>query len=280
MKIIIGLEELRERIREERSGRRLALVPTMGYLHEGHMELVRNAHQDGSLVVLSIFVNPLQFGPAEDYGRYPRDLERDTKMADEAGVDILFCPTVDEMYPGLGLARVEVEKLDKALCGRSRPGHFTGVATVVAKLFNIVQPDQAYFGLKDYQQYLIITQMVQELNFPVEVRGVPIVREADGLALSSRNVYLTATQRAEAPVLFASLMEAEQSIRQGERSANVVRQRIIERIMTETSGEIDYVEVCRADNLERVEEIGATVLLAVAVRFGTTRLIDNKVVEV
>jgi len=280
MKLTTKIEELRQSLREARLERKIALVPTMGYLHRGHLELAAEAQKDGSLVVMSIFVNPLQFGPGEDYGRYPRDLERDVALAGEAGVDILFHPTVEEMYPVQSVTHVKVDRVDTVLCGRSRPGHFTGVATVVSKLFNIVQPDKAYFGLKDYQQYLIIRKLVQDLNFPVEVCGVPIVREADGLALSSRNVYLTPEQRIEARVLSESLVEAERNIKQGERSARIIEQLIINRITAETSGEIDYVEVCRAEDLEGIEEIKGLVLIALAVRFGTTRLIDNKLVEV
>ncbi|HHY27575.1 MAG TPA: pantoate--beta-alanine ligase [Desulfitobacterium dehalogenans] len=274
------ISEVREIIKEQRNqGRSIALVPTMGYLHEGHLTLVEEAKESGAFVVMSIFVNPLQFGPNEDFACYPRDLERDAKKAEGAGVHLIFNPEVEEMYPSKNLTHVEVNDLGDSLCGASRPGHFRGVTTVVSKLFHIVQPDRAYFGQKDYQQYLIIRQMVMDLNFPIEVIGVPIVREKDGLALSSRNIYLSPEQRAEALVLQRSLGEAENWIRQGDRSALSIEERIKELIRNESSGEIDYVEIRSAENLRRVEQIEGKVLIALAVRFGSTRLIDNKVLE-
>ena len=275
------INELREIVAEERRrGRTIALVPTMGYLHRGHLSLVEEAKKDRSFVVMSIFVNPLQFGPQEDFERYPRDLERDARLAEEAGVDVLFNPPVGEMYPEAMLTFVEVGQLDSVLCGKSRPGHFRGVATVVSKLFNIVQPDTAFFGQKDYQQVQIIRRMVSDLNIPVEIRTVPIVREEDGLALSSRNVYLTPQQRAEAVVLYRSLEEAEERIRAGERKARVIEELIKDKIRKESSGEIDYVEVRSADDLQELENIAGRTVIALAVRFGATRLIDNKVIEV
>lgn len=274
------ISEVRDIVKEQRGqGRSIALVPTMGYLHEGHLTLVAEARKSGAFVVMSIFVNPLQFGPNEDFARYPRDLERDAKKAEGAGVDLIFNPEVEEMYPSKNLTHVEVDELGDSLCGASRPGHFRGVTTVVSKLFHIVQPDRAYFGQKDYQQYLIICQMVKDLNFPIEVIGVPIVREEDGLALSSRNVYLSPEQRAEALVLQRSLREAENWLRQGERSALTIEERIKELIRNESSGEIDYVEIRSAENLHRVEQIEGKIFIALAVRFGPTRLIDNKVLE-
>lgn len=274
------ISEVREIISKQRQqGSSIALVPTMGYLHEGHLTLVKEAKKSGAFVVMSIFVNPLQFGPNEDFERYPRDLERDAQKAQEAGVNLLFNPEVDEMYPAKNLTHVEVNELGDSLCGASRPGHFRGVTTVVSKLFNIVQPDRAYFGQKDYQQYLIISQMVKDLNFPIEVIRVPIVREADGLALSSRNVYLSPEQRVEAVVLQKSLTEAEELVRQGERSAEVIKKSINDLIKNESSGEIDYVEIRSAENLLPIDEIKGKVLIALAVRFGSTRLIDNKVLE-
>lgn len=274
------ISEVRDIVKEQRlQGRSIALVPTMGYLHEGHLTLAEEARQSGAFVVMSIFVNPLQFGPNEDFARYPRDLERDAKKAAGAGVDLIFNPEVEEMYPTRNFTHVEVDELGNSLCGASRPGHFRGVTTVVSKLFHIVQPDRAYFGQKDYQQYLIICQMVKDLNFPIEVIGVPIVREADGLALSSRNIYLSPEQRAEALVLQRSLREAENWLRQGERSALIIEERIKELIRNESTGEIDYVEIRSADNLHRLEQIEGRILIALAVRFGSTRLIDNKVLE-
>lgn len=281
MKRTSHISELRKIIAQERSrGRIIALIPTMGYLHQGHLALVEQAKQTGAFIVLSIFVNPLQFGPNEDYSRYPRDLERDAYLVEAAGVDALFHPTAEEMYPRPLVTYVEVGELDAVLCGAKRPGHFRGVATVVSKLFHIVQPDLAFFGQKDYQQYLIIRRMVSDLNLPLEVCPVPIVREQDGLALSSRNVFLTSDQRREAVVLFQSLNEAERLWRAGERSARVLETRIREKITGESRGLIDYVEVRDAQDLSEVSKIENPVLLALAVRFGPTRLIDNKVLEV
>ncbi|KLU62030.1 pantothenate synthetase [Peptococcaceae bacterium CEB3] len=271
--------EVRQRVEKaRRDGFSVALVPTMGSLHEGHLALVREARKAGSFVVLSVFVNPLQFGPTEDYARYPRDLAGDAALAAEAGVALLFHPSVEEMYPEPNLTQIEVGKLDKILCGASRPGHFRGAATVVGKLFNIVGPDDAYFGLKDYQQYLIIRQMAHDLNFPVRVIGVPIVREDDGLAKSSRNVFLTPQERAEAALLNVSLAEAEEEIRQGLRQARKVEEGIRRRL-EQTHGRLDYVEVRDASTLAEVEVIEGKVVIALAVYFGSTRLIDNRVID-
>ena len=275
------IPELREIIAVERSrGRKIALIPTMGYLHQGHLALVESAKQSGAYVVLSIFVNPLQFGPNEDYSSYPRDLEQDARLVEVAGVDVLFHPTSEEMYPHPMVTYVEVGQLDTVLCGAKRPGHFRGVATVVVKLFHIVQPDLAFFGQKDYQQYLIIQRLVRDLSLPIEVCPVPIVREQDGLALSSRNVYLTSEQRQEALILSQSLNEAERLLHLGERSARVLETRVRERITNESHGVIDYVEVRNALDLSEVTQIESPVLLALAVKFGSTRLIDNKVMGV
>lgn len=276
-----NITELRKLVAEEKKlGKVVALVPTMGYLHRGHLTLIENAKQTGAYVVVSIFVNPLQFGPNEDYARYPRDLERDARLVEEAGVDLLFHPSVEEMYPRPMVTFVEVSQLDKVLCGANRPGHFRGVTTVVSKLFHIVQPDIAFFGQKDYQQYLIIRRMVSDLNLPLEVRGVPIVREEDGLALSSRNVFLSPDQRQEALILSRSLREAEGLIKNGKRSAREIEKFIHKTISGESQGLVDYIEVRDADDLSDVVNIERPVLIALAVKFGSTRLIDNKVVEV
>lgn len=281
MEILEKISEVREIIAEKKKqGLSIALVPTMGYLHQGHLSLVKQAKQVGTFVVMSIFVNPLQFGPNEDFSRYPRDLQHDANLAREAGVDLIFHPSVEEMYPQQNRTTVQVSELGNALCGLSRPGHFNGVTTVVSKLFHIVQPDRAYFGQKDYQQYLIIRQMVRDLNFPLEVISVPIVREEDGLALSSRNVFLSPEQRQEAVVLSQSLAEAEALIRQGEHNVARIEEIIRQRITEKSSGIIDYIEVRSAENLEKPEVIKEAVVIALAVKFGTTRLIDNRVVEV
>ena len=281
MKRTSNILELREIITlGKKGGRKIALIPTMGYLHRGHLTLVERAKQTGAFVALSIFVNPLQFGPTEDYSSYPRDLERDARLVEAAGVDALFHPTDREMYPRPMVTYVEVGQLDTVLCGAKRPGHFRGVVTVVSKLFHIVQPDLAFFGQKDYQQYLIIQRMVSDLNLPIEICPVPIVREQDGLAISSRNVFLTPEQRREALILFKSLNEAEMQIRAGARSAREIEMRLREIITRGSHGIIDYVEVRDARDLSEVTDIESTVLVAVAVRFGSTRLIDNIVVEV
>ena len=281
MKRTSQITELREIIAKERSrGRKIALIPTMGYLHRGHLALVEQAKQTGAFVVLSIFVNPLQFGPNEDYSSYPRDLDQDAHLVEVAGVDALFHPTAEEMYPRPMVTYVEVGQLDAVLCGAKRPGHFRGVATVVSKLFHIVQPDFAFFGKKDYQQYLVIRRMVSDLNLPIEVCAVSIVREEDGLALSSRNVFLTLEQRQAAKVLSQSLNEAETRLRAGERSARELEKQVRERISRQRQGVIDYVEVRDAEDLSEVSIIERPVLIALAVKFGSTRLIDNKVVEV
>lgn len=275
------IPELRNRIATEKNqGHKIAFVPTMGYLHKGHLTLIEHAKQTGAFVVVSIFVNPLQFGPNEDLARYPRDLERDARLIEEAGVDLLFSPSVEEMYPRSMVTYVEVGELDKVLCGATRPGHFRGVATVVIKLFHIVAPDMAFFGQKDYQQYLIIERMVSDLNLPIKICPVPIVREEDGLAMSSRNVFLSTEERQQALILSQSLNEAEEHLHAGQRSARKLEGRIRERIHRESRGVIDYVEVRDAEDLSEVTDIKRKVLLALAVRFGTTRLIDNKVVEV
>lgn len=281
MKRTSHISELREIIAAEKNrGRIITFVPTMGFLHQGHLSLIQQAKQKDAFLVVSIFVNPLQFGPNEDLSRYPRDIERDARLLEEAGVDALFHPTVEEMYPRAMLTFVEVKELDAMLCGATRPGHFRGVATVVSKLFHIVQPDMAFFGQKDYQQYLIIERMVKDLNLPVKICPVPIVREEDGLAMSSRNIFLTSEQRQEALVLSKSLNAAELSIQGGQRSAREIERQIREQITLESRGIIDYVEVRDAGDLSEVNEIKQSVLLALAVKFGTTRLIDNKVVEV
>lgn len=281
MEVIKEIKAIREFVaRERRRGKRIGLVPTMGYLHEGHLSLVRIALAASDVVVMSIFVNPLQFGVGEDYEEYPRDLSRDIPLAEEAGVAALFVPTVAEMYPKGYATFVEVEGLTAGLCGRSRPGHFRGVTTVVTKLFNIVQPDVAVFGQKDAQQAAVIKQMVRDLNMPIEILTGPIVREADGLAMSSRNVYLSQEERRQALVLSQSLRWAEQKVAQGERDAASLREAIVEKIKTMPLANIDYVEIVNADDLKPVEVIQGRVLIALAVRFGRTRLIDNCIVEV
>ena len=265
-------------------GKTIGFVPTMGYLHEGHLSLLRRARAENDVVVLSIFVNPLQFGPNEDYETYPRDEERDLRMAREAGADYVFLPDVRVMYPRPLLTTVRVSGITERLCGASRPGHFEGVATVVLKLLNIVQPDRAYFGLKDLQQVAVVQRMVEDLNVPVEIVPCPTVREPDGLAMSSRNVYLAPEERRQARVLSESLRLAEDWIRKEDRlTVGELRRRIEEHISAAPLARIDYVEVTVFPELRELspdERVGAIVresqlAVALAVKFGRTRLIDN-----
>jgi pantoate--beta-alanine ligase len=276
VKLIETASKLREALQPYRQGR-IGFVPTMGYLHEGHLSLVKRAKAECDVVVMSIFVNPLQFGPNEDYDRYPRDLERDVALAEEAGVDFLFHPSVNEMYPTKPLTLVQVSKLTDRLCGASRPGHFDGVATVVTKLFNIVQPDRAYFGLKDAQQVAVITQMVRDLNFPVEIVPCETVRETDGLAKSSRNVYLSAEERKQATVIWQALREAKEALMdQKWNTAEEVNAYVRQRIETQPLAKIDYVETLTYPELEPPGDLyQQPILIAAAVWFGSTRLIDN-----
>ncbi len=278
---IYGLEEMaRESARLRREGRGTALVPTMGYLHEGHLSLIRKARELEPVVVVSIFVNPAQFGPGEDYEHYPRDMEQDRRLAAEAGAGIIFAPTVQEMYPGGYQTWVEVEALQKHLCGAGRPGHFRGVATVVLKLFNIIGPATAVFGEKDYQQLTIIRRMVRDLNLGVGIVGCPIVREEGGLAMSSRNEYLSPEERVSARCLQRALAAGEEAVLAGERDAERVGT-VIRRVIEETSGtSVDYVAVADPETLEDLKRIQARSLLALAVRIGPARLIDNRLVAI
>ncbi|MGB4704108.1 MAG: pantoate--beta-alanine ligase [Candidatus Saccharicenans sp.] len=276
MEIVTTADELKERVRSwKKEGRRIGFVPTMGYLHEGHLSLVRESKKRSDVTVVSIFVNPKQFGPAEDYQIYPRDLERDRRLLEKEGVDLIFYPSVEQMYPEGYRTYVEVEGLQDKLCGRSRPGHFRGVCTVVLKLFNLVEPDEAYFGWKDAQQVIIIKKMVEDLNLPVKIVPLPLVRDHDGLALSSRNTYLNPQERQAALVLKKSLDLAEQLIKSGEREAGAIRQKMVELILSEPLARIDYVEIVDLKNLEPLEKIEGEVLVALAVYIGRTRLIDN-----
>ncbi len=281
MQTIREIATLRQIIKDARHrGQTVGFVPTMGFLHEGHLSLLRRARAENDLVVLSIFVNPLQFGINEDYNEYPRDLERDSALAEEAGCDLIFYPAVKEMYPRGYATFVDVERLTSGLCGASRPGHFRGVTTVVTKLFNIVTPDRTYFGQKDAQQALVIRRMAADLNMDLEVIVMPTVREHDGLAMSSRNVYLSPEQRKAAPILYQSLLQAKESIKKGERSAAAVRNQIIQNISAEPLASIDYVSVTDTTELQEIDRIQNQALIALAVRFGQTRLIDNILVEV
>ncbi len=281
MEVVTTIEALRSRIAEEKRGEKLiGLVPTMGYLHAGHLSLIRAAREECDCVVMSLFVNPLQFGENEDFARYPRDFERDRALAEEAGVDLLFCPSVEEMYPRRMLTTVRVVELTERLCGRSRPGHFDGVATVVSKLFHIVCPDRAYFGQKDAQQLAVIERMVEDLNIPVQVIGCPIIREPDGLAMSSRNVYLTPEERQVAPTLYQALQTGETLIRNGERNPHVVLQTVKQQIERAQAFQLDYLELVSYPDLEPLETISGKIILAAAAWLGETRLIDNIIIEI
>jgi len=267
------ISEVRE-LRLKLSGS-VGFVPTMGYLHEGHLALVRQARAENSTVVVSIFVNPTQFGPNEDLATYPRDLDRDLKLLEREGTDIIFVPSGEEMYPGGFSTWVDVEKVTGRLEGASRSGHFRGVATVVAKLFNIIQPNRAYFGQKDAQQAVVIKRMVADLNMNLEIVVVPTVRESDGLAMSSRNSYLNPEERQSAAVLFGALSLARQLWQFGERDGDKIRCEMRLLIEKEPLARIDYVSIADADALEELEVIDRPALASLAVRIGRTRLIDN-----
>lgn len=255
----------------------VGLVPTMGYLHEGHLSLVREARRNDAVVCVSIFVNPAQFGPTEDLARYPRDEARDLALLEAESVDAVFAPEAEEMYPDGFQTYVSVESLTQRLEGASRPTHFRGVTTVVLKLFNIIAPHRAYFGRKDAQQLAVVRRMARDLDVPVDIVGLPIVREADGVAMSSRNVYLTPEQRAAAHVLNRALSLAERLFDDAERDAGRIRAQMRALIDAQPLAEIDYVSIADAETLEEIERIERTVLVSLAVRFGATRLIDNTV---
>jgi pantoate--beta-alanine ligase len=263
----------------KREGKRIGLVPTMGALHEGHLSLIRAARAQSDVVAVSLFVNPLQFGPKEDFSKYPRAFERDCHLLEAEKADLLFAPSNDDMYPPGATTFVTVEGMSEKLCGRSRPGHFRGVTTVVAKLFHIVEPDLAFFGQKDAAQVAIIRRMVQDLNFPVRIVVCPIVREKDGLALSSRNAYLDPPQRKQATVLYRSLMRVQTLADTGERSAARLIENGKQVIAEEAGVRLDYLEIVNRDTLEPVDDISRGALVAVAAFVGSTRLIDNLVLH-
>ena len=258
---------------------RVGLVPTMGYLHEGHLSLVRRARAECDQLVVSIFVNPTQFGPKEDLSKYPRDLDRDLSLLEPLGVDLVWMPTSEIMYPPGYQTWVEVEAITRPLEGAMRPGHFRGVTTVVAKLFNAVLPQRAYFGQKDAQQAAVIRQMTRDLNFPIEIVVCPIVREPDGLAMSSRNVYLDPEQRQAATVLYRSLCAAKEVYERGERDAEKIREKMKEVLAGEPLADVQYVSCADSDTLEELETVTDKALLSMAVYMGKTRLIDNFVLE-
>ncbi len=276
MKIITDIQQMQRLCVEGRNrGLQISFVPTMGYLHEGHLSLLREGRLRGDLLILSIFVNPTQFGAGEDFESYPRDLTRDAQMARSMGVDYLFAPEAAGMYPKGYATYVDVEGLTERLCGESRPGHFRGVTTVVAKLFNIVQPHFAFFGQKDFQQLAVIRRMSADLNLPVEVVGMPIVREGDGLAMSSRNVYLSDEERRQARVLSGAIAEARRMAGEGERGCDTILSALRAMIEAHSAARIDYLKICHQTTLHEQERVDGDSVLLLAVFIGKTRLLDN-----
>ncbi|MEK3797533.1 pantoate--beta-alanine ligase [Peribacillus sp. FSL H8-0477] len=281
MKIITTITELQQNIREDKQkGKTIGFVPTMGFLHEGHQRLIKQARGDHDTVIVSIFVNPLQFGPNEDFESYPRDRDRDAAAAEEAGADYMFCPTVAEMYGSESVVKATAVKRTEVLCGKRRPGHFDGVVTVLTKLFNITTPDTVYFGKKDAQQVAIVDALVRDFNFPIKISAVDTVRDEDGLAKSSRNVYLLNKEREEAKELYQGLLLGKEAIERGERQTDTIIKIIKEHIETTTSGEIDYIELYQYPELTSLETLSGTILVALAVKFQKARLIDNLILSI
>ena len=281
MKVITTIKDMQQEMKKEKQlGHSIGFVPTMGYLHEGHATLLGAARTENEVVVLSIFVNPTQFGPNEDFDTYPRDFERDERVAKEANVDYLFYPSVEEMYKSSRSVAITVTDRVDVLCGQKRPGHFDGVATVLTKLFHIVTPDRAYFGKKDAQQVAVVDGLIEDFNFPVELRAVDTVREADGLAKSSRNVYLTDKEREEAPVLFKSLQTALQLLESGEKHVEILKGTIRKEIEQHTIGKVDYIDVYTYPELKTIKQAAGKIIIALAVQFSKARLIDNVIVDV
>jgi len=276
MKVYRGIKPL---IELKRKNKTIGFVPTMGFLHEGHLSLIRRARKDVDYVVVSIFVNPMQFSPKEDFKKYPRDLNHDLRLCKKEGVDVVFIPSAKTIYANGFSTYVNVEELTGTLCGASRPGHFKGVATVVAKLFNIVQPDIAYFGQKDVQQAIVIKKMVEDLNMPIKIKVMPIIREKDGLAMSSRNLYLSPQEHREALSLYKSLKLAKALYRNGERNSKNIIREMQKEILKRSHAKIDYVSIVDMKNLKPLSRISSKALVAVAAKIGKTRLIDNTILN-
>ncbi|UII54611.1 pantoate--beta-alanine ligase [Cytobacillus spongiae] len=279
MRIITKIHEMQEIIKLDKQSKSIGFVPTMGFLHEGHQALMKKAREENDILVLSIFVNPLQFGPNEDLDAYPRDIERDTNIAEAEQVDYLFFPSVHEMYPETPSVTVKVHERTDVLCGASRPGHFDGVATVLTKLFSIVLPDRVYLGMKDAQQVAVVEGLVSDFHIPLTIVPVETVREEDGLAKSSRNVNLLPYERAQAPTLYDSLQRAKEMIEGGERLPEVVQSFMKEKIEQETEGVIDYISIYSYPSLKPVSRIEGKIIIALAVQFQKARLIDNIVID-
>lgn len=281
MRVVTTIKEMREIIREKKAEQvSIGFVPTMGYLHDGHIALIRRARAENDIVVVSIFVNPLQFGPDEDFDIYPRDLERDKKISAREKVDFIFHPSTEEMYPGTLSVKVIVQDRTDVLCGKSRPGHFDGVATVLTKLFHIVQPDRVYMGMKDAQQVAVVEGLISDFNFPIELIPVDTVREEDGLAKSSRNVHLTPEEREQAPHLYKSLLEAKKLILEGERDEVKIVSHMRDYITEKTDADIDYIEIYSFPQLKKLDRLEGRMIIALAVKFSKVRLIDNIVLTV
>lgn len=280
MEIVTTVDEVRAKVNKWRSeGLSVGLVPTMGYLHEGHQSLIARAVKENDRVVVSVFVNPTQFGPNEDFEAYPRDLEKDAALCESTGAALIFHPEPEEMYPDGFCSYINMTELTGALCGKTRPIHFKGVCTVVGKLFNIVTPDKAYFGEKDAQQLAVIRRMVKDLNFGLQIVGCPIIREEDGLAKSSRNTYLNADERKAALVLSKAVFHGRDMVAAGEKCAKTILKEMTDIINSEPLARIDYVEMVNMDTMENIDTVSGTTLCAMAVYIGKTRLIDNFIVE-
>ncbi|MDQ0858664.1 pantoate--beta-alanine ligase [Bacillus sp. V2I10] len=280
MKIITTIKELQKTMKDhKKSQQTIGFVPTMGFLHEGHLKLIKEARSQNEILIISIFVNPLQFGENEDFDTYPRNMERDSQLAKEAGADYIFAPSVNEMYKNEPSVTVRVEKRTDVLCGKSRAGHFDGVATVLTKLFNLVGPDRAYFGMKDAQQVAVVSGLITDFHFPVELVPIQTVREEDGLAKSSRNVFLTEEERKQAPHLYKALQTGKDIMLNGEKSTAAVIESVSSYLSAHTAGVIDYVEIYSYPELEALAELKGKVILAIAVKFTKARLIDNITIE-
>lgn len=280
MRIVTNIEEMQQMMKQvKQEGKTIGFVPTMGFLHEGHQQLMKEAREHCDIVVTSIFVNPLQFGPNEDFDRYPRDEEHDLQISKKEEVDVLFYPHVEEMYPNEQVVNMTVHRRIDVLCGASREGHFDGVVTVLAKLFNIVLPDKVYFGMKDAQQVAVVDALIQDYNFPIQLEPIQTVRESDGLAKSSRNVYLSEEERKEAPAIYQSLLHGKSMITKGEKDTKQLIDAVSLFIQEHTHGKIDYVDVLTYPDLTRVDKINGQIIIAVAVYFEKARLIDNVVIN-
>lgn len=281
MQIIQSIEEMKQASKTfSRKQKQIGFVPTMGYFHDGHLELIRQAHKQNDITVVSVFVNPLQFGPDEDFESYPRDEQRDIKLASENGADIIFIPEATDMYPKKTIVSMDMLERTDVLCGRSRPGHFSGVVTVLTKLFHIVQPQKVYFGMKDAQQAAVVEALIEDLNFPISFVGVPTVREASGLAKSSRNVRLTEQEKSEAPSLYKALQMGKKMALDGQTNPVIIKKEVRRFIAEHTTGDIDYTELLSYPELRPITPADRTWILAVAVQFSKARLIDNLIFDI